>query len=425
MEGDLGVRRQAAEAPRPLTDLIARLEAPPFGLRSGPFPVLLALYLRVFGDRVALYEDGLFVPDTGIETLEASSAARRPSRSGHCGSARPSGGCCGLSAAPSASRTPRGTTSGCSRSRAGSGGAVRLPAYARQTRRIGDDSRRVRDELLSARDPRDLVLRDLPKALGLASPTRGRTDGAEYAARLGMAVEEIGAAYPSLLRRLERELGRAVAAELRAGGAPAERAETDADLPRRLREEAMRLREHATELTLRQFLEAALRTDDDRTDWRETLALPLGDGLPADRWNDDRAERAEARIRLLAHEMARLGRLVDSRAAEGVSSRAAAAEGNGAPANGAANGNGAPANGAANGKRGGRAPVRRLARRDGALHAAGTPSRAHAVDPAHRTCRRDRPARGLTHERRYERGRPRARAALGLPPTVRKPCATS
>lgn len=338
--------RQAAAAPRPLTDLLARLEAPPFGLRSGPFPVLLALYLRVFGDRVALYEDGLFVPDTGIETLER--LIRRPEtfeirslrfRPAERQVLRAVGRVFGIpESAPDDERLLAVT-------RRLVGGAVRLPAYARQTRRIGDDSRRVRDELLSARDPRDLILRDLPKALGLPAPTRGRTDGAEYAARLGTAVEEIGAAYPALLRRLEAELGRAVAAESGAGEAPAERAEAPADLPRRLREEAMRLREHATELTLRQFLEAALRTDDDRTDWREVLALPLGDGLPADRWNDDRAERAEARIRLLAHEMARLRRLVDSRAAGTVSSRTAAAEGNGASANraenGAANGNGA------------------------------------------------------------------------------------
>ena len=349
---------QAAEAPRPLTDLMARLEAPPFGLRSGPFPVLLALYLRVFGHRVALYEDGLFVPDTGIETLER--LIRRPEtfalrslrfRPTERQVLRTVGRAFGV---PDTARDDERLLAVTRRL---VGGAARLPAYARQTRRISGDSRRVRDELLSARDPRDLVLRDLPKALGMASPTRGRTDGAEYAARLGRAVEEIGAAYPALLRGLERELGRAVAAESGGEGAPAERAATDADLPRRLRREAMRLREHAAELTLRQFLEAAIRTDDDRTDWREVLALPLGGGLPADRWNDDQAERAEARIRLLAHEMARLRRLVDSRAAGAVSAAAAAARANGASvsgngrdggnegvnegANGAANGNGA------------------------------------------------------------------------------------
>lgn len=338
--------RRADAAPKPLTDLMARLEAPPFGLRSGPFPVLLALYLRVFGDRVALYEDGLFVPDTGIETLER--LIRRPEtfslrslrfRPAERQVLRAVGRAFGV---PESARDDERLLAVTRRL---VGGAVRLPAYSRQTRRIGDGARRVRDELLSARDPRDLVLRDLPKALGLASPTGRRTDGAEYAARLETAVEEIGAAYPALLRRLEGELGRAVAAESGTAGAPAERTAPPADLPRRLRREAMRLQEHATELTLRQFLEAALRTDDDRTDWREVLALPLGDGLPADRWNDDRAERAEARIRLLAHEMARLRHLVDSRAAGAIAPRAAAAEGNGASAdrspNGAANGNGA------------------------------------------------------------------------------------
>lgn len=345
---------QAAAEPRPLTDLMARLEAPPFGLRSGPFPVLLALYLQVCGHRVALYEDGLFVPDTGIETLER--LIRRPEtfalrslrfRPAERQVLRAVGRTFGVpESAPHDERLLAVT-------RRLVGDAARLPPYARQTRRISDDARRVRDELLSARDPRDLILRDLPKALGLASPAGRRAGGAEYAARLGTAVEEIGAAYPALLRRLEGELGRAVAAETGPGAAPTERARGGAELPRRLRAEAARLREHATELTLGQFLEAALRTDDDRADWREVLALPLGDGLPPDRWNDDRAERAEARIRLLAHEMARLRGLVDSRSAGAASSAAAvarvhraSASGNGrertnGAANGAANGNGA------------------------------------------------------------------------------------
>ena len=66
----------AREQQRPLTELIESLKAPPFGLREGPLPVLITAMLRLRGEELALYEDGLFVPEVGIETLER--LVRRP-----------------------------------------------------------------------------------------------------------------------------------------------------------------------------------------------------------------------------------------------------------------------------------------------------------------------------------------------------------
>ena len=323
---------EASEAPRPLTDLSARLEAPPFGLRRGPFPVLVALYLRMQGSRVALYEDGLFVPDTGIETLER--LVRRPGtfalrslrfRRAEHRVLRALGEALGVTATRADERLIALT-------RHLVGGAARLPPYARQTRAVNDAARRVRDELLTARDPCDLVFRDLPTALGVSlSDPAGE---AAYAEALRGAVDETDAAYAALLDRIEDALGRALAPGV--GGEA---------LRRRLAEEAGRLRADAAELPLRQLFDAALRTEAGGTDrggadWREVLALPLGEGLPADRWNDDHAERAVARLRLLAHEWNRLRRFADGASPERA---AAGAVGNG-PTNGRAalaNGNGA------------------------------------------------------------------------------------
>lgn len=325
---------RASDAPRPLTDLRARLEAPPFGLRRGPFPVLVALYLRIHGGRVALYEDGLFVPDTGIETLER--LVRRPEtfalrslrfRRAEQRVLRALGEALGVTAARTDERLIALT-------RQLVGGAARLPPYARQTRAVNDAARRVRDELLAARDPRDLVFRDLPKALGVSlSDPAG---AAAYAEALRGAVKETAAAYPALLARIEDALGRALAPGV--GGEA---------LRRHLAEEARRLRADAAELPLRQLFDAALRTDPDAggadgggADWREVLALPLGEGLPADRWNDDHAERAQARLRLLAHEWNRLRRFADGASPE----RAASGTVGNGPTNGRAplpNGNGA------------------------------------------------------------------------------------
>lgn len=324
----------AAEAPAPLTDLRARLEAPPFGLRSGPFPVLVALFLQTHGDRVALYEDGLFVPDTGIETLER--LVRRPEtfavrslrfRPAEERTLRTLGQALGVTATKADERLIALT-------RRLVGSAARLPPYARQTRSVSEPARRVRDELLTARDPRDLVFRDLPEALRI--PVSAEAGEAGFAAALRDAVAETAGAYPALLDRLERALGRALA--------PGVRGEA---LRRRLAEEAEQLRNDAADLPLRQFFDAALRTEAAQageSDWREVLALPLGEGLPADRWNDDHAERAEARIRLLAHEWNRVRRLSDDSSRERAANGAVReqgpvlANGNGSPTR---NGNGA------------------------------------------------------------------------------------
>lgn len=333
---------ETTDAPRPLTDLQARLEAPPFGLRAGPFPVLVALYLRTDGARVALYEDGLFVPDTGIETLER--LVRRPGtfalrslrfRRAEHRVLRALAETLGVEAARADERLLAIT-------RRLVGGAARLPPYARQTRSVSDAARRVRDELLTARDPRDLVFRDLPAALGLS--LSGPTEAAAYAEALRRAVDETAGAYPALLDRIEGVLSRALVPGV--GGEA---------LRRRLAEEAEHLCADAAELPLRQFFEAALRTeaggsDGGRaegagSDWREVLALPLGEGLPADRWNDDHAERAEARLRLLAHEWNRLRRFADGPSPEpAVNAGVASGPTNGRAAfpggNGAANGRG-------------------------------------------------------------------------------------
>ena len=345
----------ASDAPKPLSDLRARLAAPPFGLRSGPFPVLVALFLRAEGKRVALYEDGLFVPDTGIETLER--LVRRPEtfalRSLRFGAAEKR-----VLRALAETLLPTAAVKADERlialTRRLVGEATRLPPYARQTRSVSDAARRVRDKLLTARDPRDLVFRDLPAALGLS--LSGPTEAAAYAEALRRAVDETAGAYPALLDRLEGALGRSLAPGLDGEA-----------LRRRLAEEAEQLRNDAAELPLRQFLDAALRTgaggappgpaDAGRPDsgagapggddWREVLALPLGEGLPADRWNDDQAERAEARLRLLAHEWNHLRRLSDEAARLPETGNAgianASTNGGAALANGnaAANGNGA------------------------------------------------------------------------------------
>ncbi len=290
----------ARDRPRPLSELVVRLESPPFGLPRGPFPVWMTLFLKARGASAALYEDGMFVPGTGIETLER--LTRRPEtfairsfRFGREERAVLRAVSRKFDCAPSLVLLARNLV----------GGAVRLSPYARQTKRISDAARRVRDELLTARDPRDLLLRDLPAAVGIRCEDEAA--GGEFASKLREAAEECREALPQLLERIEAVLGDAF-------GIP-ERGE---ELRRSLRERARQLAGRATDDRLRQFLEAAGRTEGKGRsarpgrsggpggDWRAVLALPLAGGLPPERWTDDLAAAAEARLRLLAGEVERI-----------------------------------------------------------------------------------------------------------------------
>ena len=54
----------------PITELYRRLKQPPYGMREGPLPLLICAVLLAAGGEIALYEEGVFVPQLRIELLE-------------------------------------------------------------------------------------------------------------------------------------------------------------------------------------------------------------------------------------------------------------------------------------------------------------------------------------------------------------------
>ncbi len=287
--------RGSRDGQRPLDDLIATLEAPPFGLRRGPIPILIAVLLHTRGARLALYEDGLFVPRIEIETLER--LVRRPETfsirtyqldrnerrviqalAAHEADVAPDS-----RASLTAELLPivRNLVRV----------AARLSPYARRTRRLSGNARAVRQSLLDARDPRQLLLEELPEALGV------RLDGgdgpAEFARRLGGAVRELTQALPDLLEEVERRVRDAFGF-----------AERGAELRKALQAQVEPLVAHARLRKLQLFLGAAARADGRNLgEWRSTIALAIGEGLPPEHWNDDLADSLGRRLRTLRVEI--------------------------------------------------------------------------------------------------------------------------
>jgi hypothetical protein len=213
----------AQAEPLPLTELLAALERPPYGVKAGLAPLLFAaLYVARAGE-IVIYERGSYAPMADVALFERLLArpeqfALRLSRAD--GARRQVYERLARALAPRALEQPvqpalLAVTLPLLR-------MVRaLPEYSRQTGRLSRVASRLRDALRDARSPDELLFERLPLALG-HEPFRSdepADDGrvGAFAATLREAMQELQGAYPALLREIAATIGRAFG--LRHGGA--------------------------------------------------------------------------------------------------------------------------------------------------------------------------------------------------------------
>lgn len=284
-----------------LDKVYAKLMAPPIGLKEGPIPVLLTALLLHRRDDVAIYQEGTYQPVITAELLER--LVKSPSRFAvkHFkltsdriqfleAVARAVGN---VSGQPLALGRWRGVAS---RNPALLGVAgpllamIRsLPAYTLQTSAVPDSGRAVRDAIVTAREPDELMFAALPNALGMKGlGTRAGSERAQFAVfstRLEDALQELSSAYRTLLERCQRSL----AAELRLDR------EDISGLRIALRERASGLADTLLEPRLRSFVLLACNDDLDDEAWLEAIANNIA-GRPAAGWRDHDAERFTAEL---------------------------------------------------------------------------------------------------------------------------------
>jgi len=291
--------KKARRERRSLSELFAQLQAPPFGLRAGPLPVLITVVLQVKGEEVALYEDGVFIPEVGIETLERM--ARRPEtfdiRSYHL--------------APRERRVIEALASQFRAKKQGAHGllaivkdlvrmAADLPPWTQRTRHLGDRARAARDLLLSATDPRTLLLEDLPCALEVDLNADKGTQN--FAKALRAAVRELTRAFPNLLDDVEEHMREALGLKQRGLA-----------LQRALQKRARPLLGYASDPQLKVLLnEAARDAGLNGRDWREAVARAVAGGKPPSHWRDEELDAFAPRLRALVVELDTLSELAAS-----------------------------------------------------------------------------------------------------------------
>ena len=150
---------------RPLSELYDRLRRPPLGIKDGPLPVIVVAAMLARHDEVAAFERGSFMPTwtpSHAERLLRSPDGFEVRRCRIDGIRQTVFTRLAETLHLSSNRTPSllDVVRGLVRFIAG------LTPYARRTLRISQRARDIREALIRAREPAQLVFDDLPAACG-------------------------------------------------------------------------------------------------------------------------------------------------------------------------------------------------------------------------------------------------------------------
>ncbi len=300
-----------AENETSLEEIFRLLMAPPFGIKAGVVPIVVVAALILAADEVAVFEEGTYQPrltpdllERLVKTPDRFSVKSVPVNKGQrklvldkLASALQVN-----ASVPRASKVRNPALLAVARALLD---RVRvLTPYVLRTKRLTVEAIAVREALITARDPDELVFFALPSALGLAAITadarRDERAADEYVTLLMGALHEIGAAD----KNLRSEVINILAKEF----------SLPADLPTLRRDLAARARGFADVLlepNLKGLINLALNDTLPDEDWLDPVVVRIINTGLAD-WTDDHVKQFAVRTRELARSLDRVSYLYQS-----------------------------------------------------------------------------------------------------------------
>lgn len=285
---------ESEEKRQSVAELYRRLEQPPFGLRSGPMPILLCAVLLHYESEIALYEDGSFVADISMPVFER--LIRAPEKF-EIKRFRMEGiraevfeQFTGMVSKPvSAEGSPPNLLV-----------IVRplisfihkLPRYTMLTQDLSDAAIALRRAISDAREPDALLFEQLPQALGFdafgpSAETNSKTVDAFFNILRG-AFSELNRAYDDLLSFIERLLVSAFSLQ------------SNSDSPHiELMNKARSLLDWTIDTKLKGFLIRICDEGLDFKEWVEAIGTYIVTKPPAS-WNDSDKAHFEMNLSELA-----------------------------------------------------------------------------------------------------------------------------
>ncbi|MEI6064545.1 MAG: hypothetical protein WCQ26_08130, partial [Pseudanabaena sp. ELA748] len=279
---------ESLEKPRTIDQLYAILDAPPYGVKRGVIPILLAAVLLDHVDDVSVYKDGTFIPVLGSEHFEL--LVKHPQRF-----AVKHFEIVGLrsqvfrelenvlrssSAKSSEKKIPANVRNVTMLSvvKPLFQFVKKLPAYTTKTTRISTEAQAVVRTLQKAQEPDVLLFQSLPVACGIAAIVAGQADDGtiakQFKGKLVQVLHEVQTTYDRLLADCQNLLHEAFGVR-----------RNSEKLREDLQVRASYLVESCLERTLRRFVLAAADETADDQRWLESLLMIVVD-KPAESWTD-------------------------------------------------------------------------------------------------------------------------------------------
>jgi hypothetical protein len=288
----------ATQQPVSIDRLYQELEAPPYGVKRGVIPVLLAAVLLYRSDDVSIYKDGTFIPVLGGEHFEI--LVKYPQRF-----AVKYFEVVGLRSQVFRELESLLQSQNIQQKPANIRNSTmlsvvkplvqfvkKLPAYTLTTKSISPEAQKVVQALLKAPEPDELLFTSLPVACGLKPITAEKTDDGtiakQFTVKLVQMLQEIRTSYDRLLARCKSLLYDAFSVR---GG--------EENLREDLRVRAKHIVDTCVERALRSFVLAATDASQSEAEWLEALLMVVID-KPTKSWTDENASQFEMKLGDLA-----------------------------------------------------------------------------------------------------------------------------
>jgi hypothetical protein len=282
--------QSASEGQRSLNLLYDQLQQPPYGVKPGVIPILLAALLLYHVDDIGIYKDGTFIAVLGPEHFEL--LVKDPSRFSVKYFEM-----VGLRSqvfreleavlkSPSAKAVTGVRNASLLAIAKPLFGFVRqLPEFTRVTKRLSPETLKVLQALQTAQEPDELLFVSLPKACGFNSMTAGEEENEQEAKafrkKLVQCIHEIQTAYDNLLSDCQKHLYEAFGVHSK-----------EANLREDLRVRAIYLVGQCIDPILKHFVIKAVDEDLPDKDWLEALIRIVADKHPKG-WVDEDFSRFE------------------------------------------------------------------------------------------------------------------------------------
>jgi hypothetical protein len=274
-----------------VAELFQILQAPPYGLKTGVLPILLGAILMHYEAEVALYERGSFVAKLTIPIFERLCKSPDAFALQYCRISEVR-----TQVIEKLATTLLPAKISKKKDRLDVLTLVRplvvfsngLDEFTKHTTRVSPEAQKVRQAMISAREPDSLLFKQLPEAFGLPPFSESEEHTPEqvndFCQKLQKSLGELKRAYEDLLDEIEKMLISGFALK-----------ESGVEMREELKNRVRLIADHTASAKLKSFV---LRVNDDSLDfraWLESLGSLLV-GKPLSHWLDADISRFEINL---------------------------------------------------------------------------------------------------------------------------------